>query len=220
MSCEHFLQILDEYADGTLSEAAHQEAELHLASCAACRDEERRLRAFLAEAALLRREAQPGRDLWPAIAGRIESRAKVVRFVRRGGWLAGLAAAAAVVFALVTARPQPDAGSQSAGTSPGAVVQPAVGGSVDIEKAEAEYIRATSQLLQALNSRRGSMSPEAQKQMAELEKSVSAIDTALAQVKGALAKDPQNSRLNRMLASTHQKKIDLLLKLIRLSSQI
>jgi hypothetical protein len=220
MSCEHVLRILDEYVDGTLPEAEHQEAELHLASCTECRSRERRLRAFLGEAEGLRHEVQPGRDLWPGIAERIESRAKLVRFVRRGGWLAGLAAAAVVVFALVTARPRPDAGTQGAGSlAPGASVAPAAGG-VDIEKAEAEYVRAASQLLQALNARRSSMTPEAQKQMAELEQSIAAIDSALGEVKGALAKDPQNGRLNRMLASTHQKKIDLLLRLIRLSSQI
>lgn len=220
MSCERFLEILDDYVDGALPEAQHHEAELHLAGCAACRSQERKLRAFLGEAAGLRHEVQPGRDLWPGIASRIEPRAKVVRFVKRGGWLVGLAAAAAVLFALVTARPRPDAGTQTAGgIAPGASVEPAAAGG-DIEKAEAEYIRATNQLLQALNARRGSMTPEAQKQMAELEASVGAIDKALGEVKGALEKDPQNTRLNKMLASTHQKKIDLLLRLIRLSSQI
>jgi hypothetical protein len=220
MSCQRFLEILDEYVDGTLPEAEHQEAELHVASCAECRAQERRLRAFLGEAAGLRHEVQPGRDLWPGIAARIEPRAKVLRFVRRGGGLVGLAAAAALVFALVTARPRPDADTPSAvSLAPGASVAPAAGGA-DIEKAEAEYVRATQQLLQALNARRGSMAPEAQKQMAELEQSVGAIDTALGEVKTALAADPQNTRLNRMLASTHQKKIDLLLRLIRLSSQI
>jgi hypothetical protein len=218
MSCERFREILDEFVDGTLPEAEHQEAELHLAACSGCRAEERRLRAFLGEAAGLRHEVQPGRDLWPGIASRIEPRAKILRFVRRGG-LVGLAAAAALVFALLTARPRPESGTGTAGVLPGASVAPAAAG-VDIEKAEAEYIRATSQLLQALNARRSSMSPEAQKQMAELEASVSAIDAAVSEVKTALAKDPQNSRLNRMLASTHQKKIDLLLRLIRLSSQI
>jgi predicted anti-sigma-YlaC factor YlaD len=214
MSCERLRERLDDYVDGALSEADHQEAELHLSSCEACRADERRLRAFVAEAAGLRREAQPGRDLWPGIAARIEPRAKLARFVRRGGWLAGLAAAAALVFALIHGRPQP-------GVSPtGGELVPAAGGSVDIEQAEAEYVRATSQLLQALNARRSSMSPEAQKEMEELETSVHAIDVALRDVKSALEKDPQNSRLNRMLASTHQKKIDLLLKLIRLSSQI
>ncbi len=216
MTCERFLEILDEYADGALPEAEHQEAELHLASCAACRAEERKLRAFLAEAAGLRREAQPGRDLWPGIAAQIESRAKVLRFVRRGSWLAGLAAAAGLVFALIQAGPQPAGLVEPQGGQ----VQQAAAGGVDIEKAEAEYIRATSQLLSTLNAQRGAMPPEAQKQMAELEANVNAIDAALRDVKVALEKDPQNTRLNKMLASTHQKKINLLLKLIRLSSQI
>jgi hypothetical protein len=215
MSCERFLEILDDYADGSLAEAEHQEAELHLAACATCRAEERRLRAFLAEAAGLRREAQPGRDLWPGIAARIEPRAKVLRFVRRGGWLAGLAAAAALIFALVNTRPGTEPATPEGGTT--AQVSD---GNADIQKAEAEYIRATNNLLQTLNTKRGSMSPEAQKEMAELEASVRGIDTALTDVKTALEKDPQNTRLNKMLASTHQKKIDLLLKLIRLSSQI
>ncbi|HET7291921.1 MAG TPA: zf-HC2 domain-containing protein [Vicinamibacteria bacterium] len=220
MTCERLREILDDYADGSLSEAEHQEAELHLASCAACRSEERKLRAFLGEAAGLRHEAQPGRDLWPGIASRIEARARVLRFARRGGLLAGLAAAAALVLALVIGRtPRPGAGAASVEPG-GASVQPAAIGTADIEKAETEYLRATSQLIQTLNARRGSMSPEAQKQMADLEANVAAIDTALREVKDALEKDPQNTKLNKMLASTHQKKIDLLLKLIRLSAQI
>lgn len=219
MTCERLREILDDDADGSLSEAEHQEAELHLASCAACRAEERKLKAFLAEAVGLRHEAQPGRDLWPGIASRIESRARVLRFVRRGGLLAGLAAAAALVLALVIGRtPQPGAGLTNVEPNVGAV-QPAAA-TADIEKAEAEYLRATSQLIQTLNARRGSMTPEAQKQMADLEANVAAIDGALRDVKEALEKDPQNTKLNKMLASTHQKKIDLLLKLIRLSAQI
>ena len=219
MTCERLREVLDDWVDGSLSEAEHQEAELHLASCASCRAEERKLRTFLAEATGLRHEAQPGRDLWPGIASRIESRARVLRFVRRGGLLTGLAAAAALVLALVLAHPpKPDGGVVSVEPG-GASLQPVAAG-VDIEKAEAEYLRATSQLIQTLNARRGSMSPEAQKQMSELESNVAAIDAALRQVKDALEKDPQNTKLNKMLASTHQKKIDLLLKLIRLSAQI
>jgi Putative zinc-finger len=219
MTCERLREILDDWVDGSLSEAEHQEAELHLAGCAPCRAEERKLRAFLAEAAGLRHEAQPGRDLWPGIAGRIEGRARVLRFVRRGGLLTGLAAAAALVLALVLARPPRPGGGVASIEPSGGTLQPAAAG-VDIEKAEAEYLRATSQLIQTLNARRGSMPPEARKQMADLEANVAAIDGALRQVKDALEKDPQNTKLNKMLASTHQKKIDLLLKLIRLSAQI
>ncbi len=220
MTCERLREILDDWVDGSLSEAEHQEAELHLASCATCRAEERKLRVFLAEASGLRHEAQPGRDLWPGIASRLESRARVLRFARRGGLLTGLAAAAALVLALVLARgPQPGTRVASVDSS-GATVQPAAAGTADIERAEAEYLRATSQLIQTLNARRGSMPPEAQKQMAELESNVAAIDTALREVKDALETDPQNTKLNKMLAATHQKKIDLLLRLIRLSAQI
>jgi hypothetical protein len=140
--------------------------------------------------------------------------------LRIGGKLAGLAAGAAVLFALFMLRPMQPA-HESGGARPAArMPEPQAGGSLDIREAEAEYIRATTQLLQALNARRGSMSPAARKEMAELEANVTAIDAALGEVKRALDTDPRNRNLNKMLASTHRKKIDLLLKLIRLSSQI
>ena len=44
--------------------------------------------------------------------------------------------------------------------------------------------------------------------------------TATRQLRGALDKDPGNPQLSKMLASTQQKKLNLLLRLIRLSSQI
>src|SRR5262249_59112171 len=65
MTCERVRDTLDDYVDGLLSEADFQEVELHLASCAECRHEERLLRALLAQAAALPRELAPGRDLWP-----------------------------------------------------------------------------------------------------------------------------------------------------------
>jgi hypothetical protein len=53
-----------------------------------------------------------------------------------------------------------------------------------------------------------------------LDENLLRIDASLREVRDALDKDPQNPKLTRMLASTHQKKLDLLLRLIRLSSQI
>ena len=53
MTCDDVRTRLDEYVDGDLEEAAFQEVELHLSGCAACRQEERELRALLAEAAAL-----------------------------------------------------------------------------------------------------------------------------------------------------------------------
>jgi len=78
-------------------------------------------------------------------------------------------------------------------------------------------MRATGQLMDVLNARRGSMSPETQ---TAVSKNLQAIDEALGELRQALDKDPSNRQLNKMLASTQQKKLNLLLRLIRLSSQI
>jgi hypothetical protein len=71
--------------------------------------------------------------------------------------------------------------------------------------------------MEALNARRDSLSPETLKAVDE---NLKTIDDALRQVREALDKDPGNRQLTLMLASTHQKKLDLLLRLLRLSSQI
>src|SRR5260370_37576042 len=109
MPCAEAEDRLDDYVDGSLPEAEFQEMELHLAGCPPCREEERRLRAVLAQAAALPRLLSPARDLWPGIAERIGGRK---RTALRGWGPIGPAAAAAVAIALastVLPRPQPPA---------------------------------------------------------------------------------------------------------------
>ena len=214
MTCEQTLSLLDDYVDGSLSEADHQELELHLATCDACRREEQSLRVFLAQAASLKRDRVPSRDLWPAIETRLHEERRVLRFIPRRFVLpAGLLAAAAVT-ALWFARPQ---ASLTTPAPAGTATEVKAGGGSDIEKAEADYVKATNQLLQVLNERKKKMAPEDAK---ALDENMLRIDASLHEVREALDKDPQNPKLTRMLASTHQKKLDLLLRLIRLSSQI
>jgi hypothetical protein len=215
MTCERALALLDDHVDGVLTEAEHQEVELHIASCDACQKEEAALRAFLAQAASLKRDRVPARDLWPAIQARLGEDKRVLRFLPRRMVLpAGLAAAAAVAalwFALPRTQTAP------AGVTPGTLTQVSTNGATDIAQAEAEYVRATNQLLTVLNARKKNMVPEDAK---ALDENLLRIDASLREVREALDKDPQNPKLTRMLASTHQKKLDLLLRLIRLSSQI
>jgi Putative zinc-finger len=216
MTCEQALALLDDHVDGVLSEAEHQEIELHVASCEACRKEEAALRAFLAQAASLKRDRVPAHDLWPAIASRLGEEKRVLGFLpRRLVIPAGLAAAAAVAAVWFVARPQVT--PAPAGVTPGTLTQAATSGSSDIAQAEAEYVRATNQLLTVLNARKKGMPTEDAK---ALDLNLLKIDASLHEVREALDKDPQNPKLTRMLASTHQKKLDLLLRLIRLSSQI
>jgi anti-sigma factor RsiW len=213
MTCPEIDDRLDDYVDGTLPEGEFQEVELHLASCPACRDEERRLRSILAQAHALPREVAPGRDLWAGIAERIQEE----RRARRRGWATwGLAAAAVLVVGVSlrvlhsvdpAARPAPPA----VGTTPAALEATSIGA------AEQDYQQAATALLAALQERRQTLSPEA---LASVEKNLVAIDQALDEVRAALGRDPGNPELTRMLVSTHRKKVETLRRVVRLSTAL
>src|SRR5258708_23093299 len=74
MTCSEAEDRLDDYVDGLLPGAEFQEMELHLAGCPPCREQERRLRAVLAQAAALPKRLSPPPDPWPGIAERIGGR--------------------------------------------------------------------------------------------------------------------------------------------------
>lgn len=205
MTCADVLRELDDYVDGSLSEGRFQEVELHLHSCGACREEERLLRALLAHAAAMPRLLDPPRDLWPAIAERLREEGPGARR-SLPWWAGGLLAAAAVLLALssslrVPARPtQPSQGgegrlAQASFTSP------------SLLEAEGGYLKATEELNAALESRRGSLSPET---LRVVDENLRIITEALRSVRQALAKDPGNRALTHMLLSTHRKKVEIL----------
>jgi hypothetical protein len=203
---------MDDYVDGALDEAAFQEMELHVAGCAECRAEERALRSLLAHAAALPEEMTPARDLWAGIDARLDEG----RFWRRprglAGWGAGLAAAAGVVLAVSAALHGP-AGPR--GASPLPSLLPAALRSEDpVAAAEREYARAAAELMAALEQQRDRLPPEA---LASVERDMQSIDVALAEVRRALATDPANPGLNHLLASTHQRKVEVLQQVLKLS---
>lgn len=68
----HLSDQIDDYMDGELAEAERAAVERHLSGCAACRADVEALRSLVADARALPRELEPGRDLWPAIAGQVE----------------------------------------------------------------------------------------------------------------------------------------------------
>ncbi|PYQ53310.1 MAG: hypothetical protein DMF78_09255 [Acidobacteria bacterium] len=218
MTCEQVRDALDDYVDGLLTEADFQEVELHLATCAECRREERLQRALLAQAAALPREVPPGRDLWPELAARLRGaegargvvRPSVARWVRP----AALAAAAAVVVALFAGLwkrgPSPVAPASPMGT----LVSAAAGTSPALLEAEREYARATAALMAALDQQKNTLSPETR---AVLDANLKTIDDALAEVRAALQKDPGSAQLAHLLTSTHQKKLDALQRVVRLN---
>ena len=218
MTCEELDSRLDDWLDGAHAGEAARELEAHLASCAACRERKRQLRRLLAHAAALPRSLAPPRDLWPGISERIS------RPSWSGFQLAMLAAAATVVLAfgaLVLTRLAP-AGVRTvtmpAASPSGTLV--AAGGTVSdpaLAQAEREYEQAAQALLEALQRRRALLPAE---DLAKVESNLQVIDRALAEVREALAKDPANPELNRMLVATHRKKVDVLRRVVRLSTEL
>jgi len=224
MTCHELDNRLDDYVDGALEGADARAVEAHLEGCAACREREQQLRRLLAHAAALPRSLAPPRDLWPGIAERIE----------RGSWMssllaswqpAALAAAAVVAIGLgallwsrastgpatvrTVALPSPSGELRTvAGT---AIADPALAAAVR------DYEAAAAALLEALQRRRAVLPAD---DLARVEANIQVIDRALAEVREALAKDPESPELNRMLVATHRKKVDVLRRVVRLSTAL
>lgn len=82
MNCNEREGRLNDYVDGLLSEEARPELEQHLERCSNCREELRRLRAFLDDVTELPKSIAPARDLWPNIVARTDHR----KYVPKQGW--------------------------------------------------------------------------------------------------------------------------------------
>jgi hypothetical protein len=222
MTCEELELRLDDWVDGTLPPAEARRVETHLAACGACRESERRLRQVLAHAAALPRSVTPPRDLWPGIARRIEGRAGWRGLLGWGPSLALAAATVALAVAGVLWQAQPPAavhtvempgpGPAFAAVSTGAAVPDPV-----LAQAERDYESAANALLAALQQRQASL---ATGELERVRGNLQVIDRALAEVRQALASDPENPELNRMLVATHRKKVDVLRRVVRLSTEL
>ncbi len=221
MTCQELDDRLDGWVDRTLPEEQRLEVQAHLAACPECREQERRLRRLLSHASALPRSVSPPRDLWPGISRRI-GRGRVWS---RGSWQPVLAVAAAVVAALgaVVFWQQPPPPVHTV-----VVTSPAAGSSHSIRPAslqmdpgliamERDYQAAANALLAVLQERKDDLEPET---LANVERNLAVIDAALAEVHRALEKDPARPELGRMLVSTHRKRVDILRKMVKLSTAL
>ncbi len=238
--CAAFEAVLPDYLDGTLADdgAAGAQARAHIVSCESCRALVRDMERIRARAASLP-TLQPSRDLWAGIEARIQSMPQDATPVRRitTRWMSqrwyGAPLARAAVLVIATASATLFASHLWSGTSaqhgsPSTPVTTAVttavtnAGISTVSNAPAArtsefiYDQQISAMRQILDSRRSRLDP---KTVAIIEKNLRVIDTAIAESRTALARDPANRFLAGQLDASLNTKLELLRTVAMLPSR-
>lgn len=219
---DHWIDRLSDYIDDDMGPSERAALEAHLAECEECAATLIELRGVVDRAAALE-DVPPERDLWPGIAARLgERRAVVVPLEARPPALRRFRfslpqLAAAVLAALVigvsgawfaidrdgptapTVAEAPSGSSRQSGPSPIVPVSESATGR--------SYAEAVAELEALLEERRERLDPET---IRTVEQNLAILDQAIAEIRAALDQDPDDPYLNRHLATTMKRKVDVL----------
>lgn len=187
------------------------ESREHLAACAECRATLDRVQRLLESAQALPRDVAPPADVWAALQARVRSRPRRPSGLHGSlGWLA----AAAVVFfvggALLLSSGGENRGKGATVQSPVTTHQSPV-----VLAVEQSYAPTLADLRRTLDQQRASLSPAT---LQVIERAVATCDTAIAEARAALASDPANRALLRILSAQFEHKVELLQRATELSS--
>jgi len=211
MTCLELRERLDAYGRGTLEAAESAALEAHLEGCPACVAFVEAAEPRLESAGTLPRSVPPAGDLWPAIHARLTPRGNAGRGrVAVPGWW--LAAAAVLLIALssgVTALVL-----RRTGSAPSVV--PSFRPSFGLAAIEAQYSAASGDLTAALEKGRARLAPET---VATIQRNLATIDSALAESRAALARDPANAALEQLVVAAWRQKLDFLRRATALSTE-
>ena len=218
MNCKDVFDRVDGLLDGTLDGPERAAVQVHLEGCAVCAEELDELRQLREAVDRLPSSLEPPRDLWPAIADRIQSE-KVVRgsFGRRA-----LLAAAAVVLLIGSVTAAYFLGRHQAVPIAQVPAPPAVDETSLLLTSFAEigvddYLVTRDELLEALEGRRHELSPETQKILTE---NMRVIEEAMARIAEALDENPEDELLMKQLAGAYRQQIGLLQRAVRLPAEV
>ena len=200
-------------ADGSITADGAASLATHLSACTDCAADVARLRSIVRRVHDVPAPAGALDGLWPDIRARIEgakiralpprvARPAATRRVRRIAWLGGAVAAAACIAAGVylRSRAAPDAGPTPNGA---AALEPAIDSS---GSSQADIQRLLDEI-----QREKAMLPPATAALADSD--LRAIDAAIAELRDALARDPNNPAIRQLLAESYRQQQDLLKRL-------
>ena len=204
---------LSEYLDGELSLPEREALEAHLLSCADCGRTLEELRAVVARAGQVI-DREPARDLWPAIAARLQTPDLELAPIatsgkRRLSFSIPQLAAASIVLMLMSAGTmymmlEDDAAAPVAAEQPVVQSSPA---QVSVRSVTRRYDEAVQELELALEHNRSQMDTAT---VRILEKNLAIIDRAIADARAALGQEPANPYLTKYLDAAMQRKVQLL----------
>jgi hypothetical protein len=166
-----------------------------------------------AQLAALPRDTPPARDLWPGILASISAPPSVSAAPRRR-WPLALAAGvagAALLLGWQVGRVRLGAGAMVNSPSPGSQNDARRAASFAVP-AGAEYLSARAALEHTYRERLEQLAPGTRER---IEQDMTAIRAANADIRQALAADPQSAVLNHLLESTWQEEFDLYATVIR-----
>jgi Putative zinc-finger len=213
--CESFEELLPDYLDGALDGLPAELAAAHLGSCARCTELVRELEEVRDRANALP-VLRPSRDLWPQISARISApvqsldshRARSVpRFstgaLRRYAVAASLVVVTAGVTYIATRLTTPTSVPvRQVATQPTQVVPV-----VHKQSAADTYDEEITQLHKIVAERQDQLDPRT---VAEIQRNLAVIDSAIAESRRALRKDPKSAFLADQLDHALDNKMELL----------
>ncbi|MFP6582155.1 MAG: zf-HC2 domain-containing protein [Candidatus Hydrogenedentota bacterium] len=217
MNCEKTLEQLHDAIDGLLAEDAQQAFTDHLADCDSCREEYAFMKNILAETAELPKNIQPDRDLWDDILAKLDVEAKpanVVTFpkqIKRWAPLVAVAALILVVASLQSFGPDTATDPVTKETTVAIANTP----DEEIVALEAQYADARTTLMQALEARKQELPEDL---VATIEENLNIIENAVVDINRALAENPENPELERMLHAAYQSEVSLLQAVVGVES--
>ena len=219
---------LNDYLEGLASEDVARHVDQHVAECAECSGRLRALTALVSELAELPHDAQPANDLWSGVRAGIDagsgrddtdigpvSRGRSDRN-RRFSFSAPQLAAASLVLALLSSgttwmalNSRPDQATVAVSDVVPLAGAPAESGNIlpVTHAATTEYEQAIARLESILEQGRDQLDPRT---VETIEASLATIDRAIEEARGALADDPNNRSLNRLLIKYEQSKLRVL----------
>jgi anti-sigma factor RsiW len=200
------------HAEGLLPAEQLPPIETHLRACAECAADVARIRTLMTRVRDTPAPVSPVLDeLWPSIRTRIEA-SKVVslspnairldgrRRARRVGSSIMMAAAVVIAAVAFSVRANSHRGATDV-TSSETTSLIAVADSAHVYEEQAQT------LLNQLELQRSMLRPEA---VVAIDHDLHVVDSAIAELKEAIAHDPNNPALRRLLASSYRQKVDVL----------